>query len=47
LLITQGAAIPYAQPLITYAVRARVVGWSIAPMGQTPLSVWLTAYIKK
>jgi len=47
LLVTQGAAIPYAQPLITYAVRAHVVGWSIAPMGQTPLSVWQTAYIKR
>jgi ABC-type transport system substrate-binding protein len=47
LLVNQVVAIPYAQPLTTYVVRAHVVGWSIAPMGQTPLSVWQTAYIKR
>ena len=45
LLVTQGAAIPYAQPLLTYAVRSRVVGWRVAPTGQKPLSVWQRVYI--
>jgi oligopeptide transport system substrate-binding protein len=47
LLITQGAAIPYARPLTSYVVRSRVVGWSIAPSGQTPLSVWQTTYLTR
>jgi len=47
LLVTQGAAIPYLQPLFTYVVRSHVVGWRIAPTGQTPLSVWQGAYIKR
>jgi len=47
LLVNQGAAIPYAQPLTTYVVRSRVVGWSIAPTYVTPLSVWQSAYIKR
>ncbi len=44
LLVNQVAAIPYAQPLQTYVVRARVANWRIAPMGTTPLSVWQSAY---
>jgi oligopeptide transport system substrate-binding protein len=47
LLVNQVAAIPYAQPLNTYVVRSRVVGWRVAPTGQTPLSVWRTAYLTK
>jgi peptide/nickel transport system substrate-binding protein/oligopeptide transport system substrate-binding protein len=47
LLVNQAAAIPYAQPLQSYVVRSRVAGWSIAPTGVTPLSVWQTAYIKR
>jgi ABC-type transport system substrate-binding protein len=47
LLVTQGAAIPYAQPLTTYVVRSRVIGWRIAPTGQTPLSVWQTTYLTR
>jgi oligopeptide transport system substrate-binding protein len=46
-LVTQGAAIPYAQPIRTYVVRAHVVGWQIAPTDKTPLSVWQTAYIRR
>jgi oligopeptide transport system substrate-binding protein len=47
LLITQGAAIPYLQSLLTYVMRARVVGWRIAPTHLSPLSIWQTAYIKR
>ena len=47
LLVTQVAAIPLYQNSATYAVRSRVVGWRIAPTGQTPLSVWQSAYIKR
>jgi ABC-type transport system substrate-binding protein len=47
LLVTQSAAIPLFQSLAAYAVRSRVLGWRIAPMRQTPLSVWQTAYIKR
>jgi len=47
LLITQGAAIPYAQPLNSYMVRSRVVGWGIASSGETPLSVWQATYLTK
>jgi len=47
LLVTQVAAIPLYQNSATYAVRLRVVGWRIAPTGQTPLSVWQSAYIKR
>jgi peptide/nickel transport system substrate-binding protein/oligopeptide transport system substrate-binding protein len=45
-LVTQGAAIPYAQPLLSYAVRSHVVGWQVAPTGQTPLAVWRTVYLR-
>jgi len=47
LLITQGAAIPYAQPLITYMARSRVVNWQIASTGQTPLGIWQTTYLTR
>jgi ABC-type transport system substrate-binding protein len=47
LLVNQGATIPLTQSVAWYAVRSRVVGWRIAPTGQTPLSVWQTAYIKR
>lgn len=47
LLVTQGAAIPYAQPLLTYVVRSQVVGWRLAPTGQTPLSVWQATYLTR
>jgi peptide/nickel transport system substrate-binding protein/oligopeptide transport system substrate-binding protein len=47
LLITQGAAIPYAQPLTTYVVRSQVVGWSIASSGETPLSAWQGTYLTR
>jgi len=47
LLVTQGAAIPYAQPLQTYVMRSRVVGWSIAPTNVTPLAVWQTTYLTR
>jgi hypothetical protein len=43
----QGAAIPYAQPLTTYVVRSRVIGWQIASSGQTPLSVWQATYLTR
>jgi hypothetical protein len=46
-LVNQVAAIPYAQPLWSYVVRSRVVGWSIAPTGQTPLSAWQATYLTK
>jgi oligopeptide transport system substrate-binding protein len=46
-LVTQGAAIPYAQPLNTYVVRSRVVGWQIAPTLLTPLSVWQATYLTR
>jgi oligopeptide transport system substrate-binding protein len=39
LLVKQVAAIPYAQPLTTYVVRSRVVGWRMLSYA-TPLSVW-------
>jgi hypothetical protein len=45
--VNQVAAIPYAQPLNTYVVRSRVVGWNIASMGLTPLSAWQSAYITR
>jgi oligopeptide transport system substrate-binding protein len=32
LLATQSAAIPYAQPLQTYVMRSRVVGWGSHPL---------------
>jgi ABC-type oligopeptide transport system substrate-binding subunit len=47
LLINQGAAIPLTQSVNWYAVRSRVVGWHVAPMGVTPLSVWQQVYIKR
>ncbi len=47
LLVNQGAAVPLTQPVVRTAVRSRVVGWQVAPMGLTPLSVWQTAYIKR
>jgi oligopeptide transport system substrate-binding protein len=47
LLVNQVAAIPYTQSLITYVVRSRVVGWRVAPTGQTPLSVWQTTYLRR
>jgi oligopeptide transport system substrate-binding protein len=47
LLVNQVAAIPYAQPLQTYDMRARVSNWRLAPTGQTPLSVWQSAYIRR
>jgi oligopeptide transport system substrate-binding protein len=46
-LVAQGAAIPYAQPLLTYAVRTRLVGWRVSATGVTPLSVWQTAYLSR
>jgi peptide/nickel transport system substrate-binding protein/oligopeptide transport system substrate-binding protein len=47
LLVIQVAAIPLFQYQDTYVVRSRVVGWRIAPTGQTPLSVWQTAYLTR
>jgi ABC-type oligopeptide transport system substrate-binding subunit len=47
LLITQGAAIPLYQNKATYVVRSHVVGWRVAPIGMTPLSVWQQVYIKR
>ena len=47
LLVNQAVAIPYAQSLFTYVVRSRVVGWGIAPTGQTPLSVWQGTYLTR
>ena len=47
LLVTQGAAIPLSQAITVAALRTRVAGWRIAPTGQTPLSVWQTAYLKR
>jgi peptide/nickel transport system substrate-binding protein/oligopeptide transport system substrate-binding protein len=47
LLITQGAAIPLYQNKATYAVRSHVVGWRVAPIGLTPLSVWQQVYIRR
>jgi oligopeptide transport system substrate-binding protein len=47
LLVTQGAAIPFRQNMATYVVRSRVVGWRMAPAGQTPLSVWQQVYIRR
>jgi oligopeptide transport system substrate-binding protein len=47
LLVNQGAAIPLTQSITWYAVRSRVVGWRVAPMGVTPLSVWQQVYIKR
>jgi hypothetical protein len=47
LLINQCAAIPLAQPMSTYAMRSRVVGWRVAATGVTPLGVWQTAYLRR
>jgi oligopeptide transport system substrate-binding protein len=47
LLITQVAAIPLYQSKSTYAVRSYVMGWRVAAMGTTPLSVWQQVYIKR
>jgi ABC-type oligopeptide transport system substrate-binding subunit len=47
LLVTQVAAIPLFQNQFAYAVRSRVLGWSIAPSGQTPLSVWQRTYVTR
>jgi ABC-type oligopeptide transport system substrate-binding subunit len=47
LLVTQVAAIPLYQYTATFVVRSRVVGWRIAPTGQTPLSVWQTMYVRR
>jgi ABC-type transport system substrate-binding protein len=47
LLITQGAAIPYAQSLSVYVVRSHIANWRIAPMGQTPLPVWRATYLRR
>jgi peptide/nickel transport system substrate-binding protein/oligopeptide transport system substrate-binding protein len=47
LLVNQGAAIPLYQSTATYVVRSRVVGWRMAPAGQTPLSVWQQVYIRR
>jgi oligopeptide transport system substrate-binding protein len=47
LLVDQGATVPLTQPVMWYAVRARVVGWQVAPTGVTPLSVWQTAYLTR
>jgi oligopeptide transport system substrate-binding protein len=46
-LVTQGAAIPFAQPFLTYAVRTHLVGWRVAATGATPLSVWQMAYLRR
>jgi peptide/nickel transport system substrate-binding protein/oligopeptide transport system substrate-binding protein len=45
LLVDQGATIPLTQIVAWYAARSRVVGWSVAPTGVTPLHVWQTAYL--
>jgi ABC-type transport system substrate-binding protein len=47
LLVNQGAAIPLYQYTSLYVVRSHVVGWSLAPTGQTPLSVWQQVYIRR
>ena len=47
LLITQGAAIPYAQPLQTYVVRPRVVNWRFASTLQVPFSIWQGTYLTR
>jgi peptide/nickel transport system substrate-binding protein/oligopeptide transport system substrate-binding protein len=47
LLVAQVAAIPLYQSLDFHAVRARVVGWRLAPTGVTPLSVWQATYLKR
>jgi ABC-type transport system substrate-binding protein len=47
LLVNQGATILLTQNVIWYAVRSRVVGWQVAPTGQTPLAVWQRAYITR
>jgi oligopeptide transport system substrate-binding protein len=47
LLVNQVAAIPYAQPLWSYVVRSRVVGWWLAPTGETPLRVWQATYLTR
>jgi ABC-type oligopeptide transport system substrate-binding subunit len=46
LLVEQGAAIPYAQPVYTYAIRSRVVGWRMLSY-VTPLSVWQATYLTR
>jgi peptide/nickel transport system substrate-binding protein/oligopeptide transport system substrate-binding protein len=46
-LVNQGAAIPFRQNMATYVVRSRVVGWRMAPAGQTPLAVWQQVYIRR
>jgi peptide/nickel transport system substrate-binding protein/oligopeptide transport system substrate-binding protein len=47
LLVTQVAAIPLYQYSATTVVRSRVVGWRLAPTGQTPLAVWQRMYISR
>lgn len=47
LLINQGVSIPLLQNVTWYTVRSRVVGWQVAPMGVTPLSVWQRSYITR
>jgi oligopeptide transport system substrate-binding protein len=47
LLVEQGAAIPYAQPLSTYVVRSHVVGWRVASTLVTPFSVWQATYLRR
>jgi oligopeptide transport system substrate-binding protein len=47
MLVTQVAAIPLYQYSATSVVRSRVVGWRLAPTGQTPLSVWQRMYIRR
>jgi len=47
LLVNQGAAIPLTQSVNWYAVRSRVVGWRVAPTGETPLPSWQQVYIKR
>jgi oligopeptide transport system substrate-binding protein len=47
LLIKEGAAIPYAQPLYAYVVRSRVVGWRVASTLVTPFSVWQATYLRR
>ncbi len=47
LFVEQVAAIPLFQRKITYVERTQVVGWSVAPSGQTPLSVWQATYLTR
>jgi ABC-type oligopeptide transport system substrate-binding subunit len=47
LLVNQGAAIPLYQVTATYIVRSHVVGWRMAPAGQTPLGMWQQIYLQR